>query len=78
MGHDFTLIDTGGLEPESNDIILKQMYQQAEIAIDTADVIMFVVDLKTGPIDSDMNVANILRKSKKPIVLTVNKVDNMR
>lgn len=74
----FTLIDTGGLEPDSEDIILKQMFNQAEIAIDVADVIVFVVDVKTGILEADMQVANILRKTKKPIVLAVNKVDNMR
>ncbi len=74
----FTLIDTGGLEPDNDDIILKQMFNQAQIAIDTADVIIFVVDVKTGIIDADFQVANLLRKSKKPIVLAVNKVDNMR
>lgn len=74
----FTLIDTGGLEPDSEDVILKQMFNQAEIAIDVADVIVFVVDVKTGILEADMQVANILRKTKKPIVLAVNKVDNMR
>ncbi len=78
LNQNFTLIDTGGLEPESDDIILKQMYNQAEIAIDVADVIVFVVDVKTGILEADMQVANILRKTKKPIVLAVNKVDNMR
>ena len=74
----FTLIDTGGMEPGTEDIILKQILQQAEIAIETADVIVFVVDVKTGVIDDDIQVANILRKTNKPIVLAVNKVDNMR
>ncbi len=74
----FTLIDTGGLEPDNDDIILKQMFNQAQIAIDTADVIIFVVDVKTGIIDADFQVANILRKSKKPVIVAVNKVDNMR
>lgn len=74
----FTLIDTGGLEPETDDIILKQMYSQAEIAMETADVIMFVCDVKTGVTDADMQVANVLRKTKKPIVLVVNKVDDLR
>ncbi len=74
----FTLIDTGGLEPQSDDIILKQMFNQAEIAMDVADVILFVVDAKTGVLDADMQVANMLRKTHKPIVLAVNKVDNMR
>ncbi len=74
----FTLIDTGGLEPESDDVILKKMYSQAEIAMETADVILFVVDVKTGVIDTDMQVANILRKTKKPVVLVVNKVDDLK
>lgn len=78
LDHRFTLIDTGGLEPESEDIILKQMYNQAEIAIETADVIMFVCDVKTGVTDSDMQVANILRKTKKPVVLVINKVDDLK
>lgn len=74
----FTLIDTGGLEPETEDIIMKQMYEQAEIAMETADVIMFVCDVKTGVTDADMQVANRLRKTKKPIVLVVNKMDDLR
>lgn len=79
LNYNFTLIDTAGLEPESNDIILKQMYLQAEIAIETAHVILFVVDVKTGVTDADMQVANILRKkSNKPIILVVNKVDDLR
>ncbi len=78
LDYKFTLIDTGGLEPESDDVILKQMYSQAEIAMETADVILFVVDVKTGVTDTDMQVANILRKTKKPIVLVVNKVDDLR
>lgn len=79
LNYKFTLIDTGGLEPESDDIILKQMYAQAEIAIETADVIIFVVDVKSGVTDADMQVANILRKkSDKPIILAVNKVDDLR
>lgn len=78
LNHNFTLIDTGGLEPESQDIILKQMYAQAQTAIETADVILFVVDVKTGVTDTDMQVANILRKSNKPIILVVNKVDDLR
>jgi len=73
----FTLIDTGGLEPDSEDIILKQMLHQAEIAIETADVIMFIVDVKAGVMDDDAQVANILRRTKKPVVLVVNKVDVM-
>lgn len=79
LNYKFTMIDTGGLEPESDDIILKQMYTQAEIAIETADVIIFVVDVKTGVTDADMQVANILRKkSNKPIILAVNKMDDLR
>ncbi|MBO4311007.1 MAG: ribosome biogenesis GTPase Der [Lachnospiraceae bacterium] len=72
----FTLIDTGGIEPDSKDIILSQMREQAQIAIDTADVIIFLVDVKQGLTDADLNVANMLRKSKKPVVLVVNKVDS--
>lgn len=77
LNHKFTMIDTGGLEPDSEDIIPQQMLHQAEIAIETADVIIFLVDVKTGVIDADMQVANILRRSKKPVVLAVNKVDVM-
>lgn len=77
LNYNFTLIDTGGIEPDSNDIILQQMRHQAEIAIDTADVIVFMVDVKTGVTDADHHVANMLRKSQKPIVLVVNKVDDM-
>lgn len=73
----FTMIDTGGIEPESTDIILNQMRRQAEAAIASADVIMFIVDVKTGLTDSDMHVANMLRKSHKPVVLVVNKVDDI-
>lgn len=72
----FTLIDTGGIEPESKDIILSQMREQAQIAIDTADVIVFMVDVKQGLVDADSKVADMLRRSKKPVVLTVNKVDD--
>ncbi len=77
LDHDFTLIDTGGIEPESKDIILSQMREQAQIAIDTADVIIFMVDVKQGLVDADSKVADMLRRSKKPIVLCVNKVDNI-
>ena len=73
---DFTLIDTGGIEPESNDIILSQMREQAEIAIATADVIVFLTDVRQGVVDSDAKVADMLRRSKKPVVLVVNKVDS--
>lgn len=72
----FTLIDTGGIEPDSKDIILSQMREQAEIAIQTADVIMFMVDVKQGLTDADSKVADMLRRSGKPIVLVVNKVDD--
>ena len=72
----FTLIDTGGIEPESSDIILSQMREQAQIAIDTADVIIFLVDVKQGLVDSDSKVADMLRRSHKPVILTVNKVDS--
>ena len=72
----FTMIDTGGIEPDSSDIILSQMRHQAQIAIDTADVIIFLVDVKQGLQDADFNVATMLRKSKKPVVLVVNKVDS--
>ncbi len=74
----FTLIDTGGIEPESDDVILKQMRQQAEIAIETAAVIIFIVDSRTGVTDADEKVAGMLRRSKKPIVLCANKVDNYK
>ena len=72
----FTLIDTGGIEPDSKDIILAQMREQAEIAIATADVIIFIVDVRQGMTDSDSKVADMLRKSRKPVVLAVNKVDS--
>ena len=72
----FTLIDTGGIEPDSKDIILSQMREQAEIAIATADVIIFIVDVRQGMTDADSKVADMLRKSKKPVVLAVNKVDS--
>jgi GTP-binding protein len=72
----FTLIDTGGIEPDSSDVILSQMRDQAQIAIDTADVILFMVDCRQGLVDSDSKVADMLRRSHKPVVLVVNKVDN--
>ena len=72
----FTLIDTGGIEPDSNDVILSQMRAQAEIAMETADVILFLVDVKQGLVDADSKVADILRRSRKPVVLVVNKVDS--
>ena len=72
----FTLIDTGGIEPESSDVILTQMREQAQIAIDTADVIVFIVDVRQGLVDADTKVADMLRKARKPVVLAVNKVDS--
>ncbi|HIX51300.1 MAG TPA: ribosome biogenesis GTPase Der [Candidatus Lachnoclostridium stercoripullorum] len=72
----FTLIDTGGIEPDSRDVILSQMREQAEIAISTADVIIFIVDVRQGLVDADSKVADMLRRSKKPVVLAVNKVDS--
>lgn len=72
----FTMIDTGGIEPESKDMMLKYMREQAEIAIATADVIVFITDVRQGLVDADGKVCDMLRKSKKPVVLTVNKVDS--
>ncbi len=76
LGRAFTLVDTGGIEPESSDVILSQMREQAQIAIDTADVIIFMTDMKQGLVDADDKVADMLRRSHKPIVLAVNKVDS--
>lgn len=78
LNYNFTMIDTGGIEPERDDIIVKQMRRQANIAIETADVIVFIVDGKEGITSADEEVANMLRKSKKPIVLAVNKIDNLK
>ena len=78
LDRNFTLIDTGGIEPESKDIILSQMREQAQIAIDTADVIIFLVDVKQGLQDADSKVADMLRRSRKPVVLAVNKVDDFK
>lgn len=75
-GYNFTLIDTGGIEPDSGDIILSQMREQAEIAIASADVIMFITDVRQGLQDADAKVCDILRRSKKPVILIVNKVDS--
>ncbi len=75
LRHTFTIIDTGGIEPENEDIIMVQMRRQANIAIETADVIVFIVDGKAGLHPSDHEVAQMLRKSGKPIVLVVNKID---
>ena len=74
----FTMVDTGGIEPISDDVLLKQMRSQAELAIETADVIIFVTDVKSGVVDADYEVAEMLRRSKKPIVLCVNKVDSIK
>lgn len=76
LNYNFTLIDTGGIEPESNDVILSQMRDQAQIAIDTADVIIFITDVRQGLVDSDSKVADMLRRSAKPVILVVNKVDS--
>ncbi|WP_124066508.1 ribosome biogenesis GTPase Der [Clostridium sp. E02] len=78
LNMNFTLIDTGGIEPDSSDIILSQMREQAEIAIATADVIVFIVDVRQGMVDADSKVADILRKSRKPVILAVNKVDSFQ
>ena len=78
LDKDFTLIDTGGIEPESRDVILAQMREQAQIAIDTADVILFMTDVKQGLVDADSKVADMLRRSHKPVILVVNKVDNFQ
>ena len=77
LNMNFTLIDTGGIEPDSSDIILSQMREQAEIAIATADVIVFIVDVRQGLVDADSKVADMLRKSHKPEILAVNKVDSL-
>lgn len=74
----FTLIDTGGIEPDSKDVILSQMREQAQIAMDTADVILFIVDLKQGLVDADYGVADLLRRSGKPVILVVNKDDDFK
>ena len=76
LDYHFTMIDTGGIEPDSKDIILSQMREQAEIAIATADVIIFLTDVRQGLQDSDSKVADMLRRSGKPVVLVVNKVDS--
>jgi GTP-binding protein len=77
LGHNFMLVDTGGIEPDTNDIILSQMRAQAEIAIQTADVIILVTDIRCGVVASDYEVASMLQKSGKPIVLCVNKCDKI-
>ena len=76
LNHSFLMIDTGGIEMDSKDKMLKHMREQADIAIDTADVILFLVDVRQGLVDADFKVADMLRKSGKPVILVVNKVDN--
>ena len=78
LNHNFTMIDTGGIEPDSSDLILSQMREQAQIAIDTADVILFLVDVRQGLQDADSKVADMLRRSHKPVILVVNKVDSFQ
>lgn len=78
LNKSFTLIDTGGIEPDSRDVILSQMRAQAEIAMETADVIIFLVDVRQGLVDADAKVADMLRRSRKPVVLVVNKVDSFQ
>ena len=77
LDHEFMLVDTGGIEPDSKDVILSQMREQAQLAIDSADAIILVVDIKTGVTASDESVAQMLQKSGKPIVLCVNKCDRL-
>lgn len=78
LNHHFTMVDTGGIEPDSSDVILSQMREQAQIAIDTADVILFLVDVRQGLQDADSKVADLLRRSRKPVILVVNKVDSFQ
>ena len=78
LDYNFTLIDTGGIEPDSGDIILSQTREQAQIAIDTADVIIFITDVRQGLVDADQKVADMLRRSRKPVILAVNKVDDFK
>ena len=75
-GRNFTLVDTGGIEPESQDIILSHMREQANLAIEMADVIIFLTDIKQGVTAADRDIALMLKKSGKPIVLVCNKADN--
>lgn len=76
LNHQFTMIDTGGIETDTKDMMLSHMREQAEIAIETADVILFLVDVRQGLVDADFKVADLLRKSQKPVILVVNKVDS--
>ncbi|MCL2841652.1 MAG: ribosome biogenesis GTPase Der [Defluviitaleaceae bacterium] len=75
LNHAFTLIDTGGLDPDAEDFITKHIFRQAEVAIESADVVLFLVDIKAGVLDSDRHVAEMLRRANKKVVLVVNKVD---
>lgn len=77
LGHEFMLVDTGGIEPDSDDVILSQMRRQAELAITKADVTILVTDMKCGVTSNDMDVASMLQKSGKPVVLCVNKCDSV-
>ena len=76
-GREFVVIDTGGIEPKTDDIILKQMRIQAEIAIDTADAIIFMCDVRAGLVADDRDIAVMLKKSGKPVVVAVNKIDRV-
>ena len=73
----FSLVDTGGIEPESKDVILSQMRTQAQIAIDSADAIIFVTDIRTGMVSTDLNIAQMLQKSRVPVIVCVNKCDTL-
>ena len=77
LNHSFRIVDTGGIDPKTDDVLLKYMRAQAELAIETADVIVFVTDAKAGMTDADAEVGNMLRRSKKPVVIAVNKLDSM-
>ena len=77
LGHKMMLVDTGGIEPYSDDIILTQMRRQAQLAIDSANVIIFVTDVRDGVVATDSEVASMLQKSGKPVVLCVNKCDKI-
>lgn len=78
LNRSFTIIDTGGIEPKTDDLLLRYMRDQAQMAIEMADVILFIVDAKVGMTDADSEVANMLRRAKKPVVVAVNKLDNMK
>ena len=77
LDKEFTMIDTGGIEPDSRDVILSQMREQAQIAIDTADVIIFITDVRQGRPDADAKVADLLRRARKPVVLGVHNEENL-